>query len=67
MRVWITSGEAVSEHANLSHKCITVVNGRGQCETPSPKYSTTAIVEFPIKYPDPNLDPLLVDSATGYQ
>ena len=65
VRAWITSGH-VSAHTNLTDKTIAVVNGRGTKETPPDNYSTSAILEFPLKEPDPNLDPLLVDSATGW-
>jgi hypothetical protein len=65
VRAWITSGH-ISAFTNITDKTVAVVNGRGTNETPSENYSTTAIVEFPLKEPDPNLDPLLVDSATGW-
>lgn len=65
-RAWITGGEGFSANTILTNNTVAVVNGRGTKETPPDNYSTSAIVEFPIKEPDPNLDPLLVDSATGW-
>ena len=65
VRAWITSGH-VSAYTNLTDKTVAVVNGRGTKDTPPDNYSTSAILEFPLKEPDPNLDPLLVDSATGW-